>query len=230
MVIGSATHTAILEPELFDATYMVVDARDRRSAIYKDAAKAYGDDFTLTRTEHDSIVLMQQSVQANARAVETLKDATKEVSLFVKDPETGVDVRVRFDALGKTLIADLKKTSRDARPEEFSKAIFNYRYHVQAALYMDAYEWHTGEQLQEFRFIVVEPDVPCPVMVYAMDDYSLHIGRETYRKELRQYAKCLEADIWPSYEGSDEIGVISLPEWALQRYEAETETDIIVEG
>src|SRR5699024_12047511 len=89
---------------------------------------------------HDALPIL-----ANPAMSERLQaEGWRELSLFVRDPETGVLIRVRYDLLSVSGIAvDIKKC-QDARPEEFSKAIFNYAYRS---------EEHTSELQSRFDLV-----------------------------------------------------------------------------
>lgn len=231
MHLGTAIHAAILEPELFQREYMLLrDVKDRRSSAYKDAVATHGAERVLTASESDVVVGMYASVYANKRARDWLqKIKHTELSLFVKHPTTGVNVRCRYDAITSDGYAIDLKSTRDASPDEFAKSIYNFRYHVQAALYSDAYEIATGEKLKGFIFIVVENEIPHATMIYELDDISLGIGRNEYERNLRDYAKCLETDDWHGYEThGGETDLIALPEWAILRHEAETDSDLVI--
>jgi predicted amidohydrolase len=123
------------------------------------------------------------------------------VSAFWTDPETGLELKARADMLnGMATCIDLKSAA-DASPHGFANAIARYRYHVQAALYLDAF----GAE----RFVFVAG-------IYTLDDASVQQGRDEYRRALRGIAEHQQKDVWPSY-GAQEI---SLPGWAFD-YEDE---------
>ncbi|PHS13451.1 MAG: hypothetical protein COA78_06860 [Blastopirellula sp.] len=227
MVIGSAIHCSLLEPEKFAEEYLLLrDVKDRRASAYKEAVKAHGNgDFVLTAGESDQVKGMQDSVYAQQHAKALLEtDGTREVAIYTKDKETGVIVKIKIDILTASgRIIDLKKTT-DSRPEAFSKSIFNYRYHVQAAFYSDVYEWATGEKLATYGILCVEQEIPNAAMLYVIDDEALAMGRALYRKALNTYAKCMESKEWPAY--SDKPQIISLPPWGLKQNEAELATGV----
>ncbi len=228
MEIGTAIHTALLEPERFAAEYMLLrDVADRRASAYKEAAKVYGTENTLTGTEADKVAGMQESVYANPHARNLLEsDGWRELSGIVKDPDTGIICRHRFDLLTTDGIAvDVKKT-QDARPDAFSRAVHNYRYHVQAAFYADQYYWITGEHLLGFRFIAIEEELPHGVKIYTIDDGGIAIGRELYRDNLRTYADCNQSGEWPCYNSEPEL--LSLPGWVMAQYENDLEDGGII--
>lgn len=217
LVIGSALHMAVLEPDLFSQTYFNSAAEDRRSKGYKDLAEKYGGEYVLTADEYKRIEDITRSLWAKYSDLLSLP-GHNEISGFSKDPETGVICRHRFDKLTNGGIGIDLKTTIDARPEAFSKSIFAYGYHMQAAFYADQYEWINDEQLTDFIFLVVESSAPYACKSYRINQESIDIGRDIYRKCLNEYAKCRESGIWPAYE-NNEIEEISIPNWAIMQHD-----------
>ena len=219
MEIGSATHAALLEPERFEQEWVIVDVKDKRQKEWKAAVAEFGSDRVLTESECADIRSMQNAIRASHEACQLIDRATHfEASAFAEDPDTGVLVRCRYDLIGPGLV-DLK-TSKDARYDPFSRSVWDYRYHVQAALYSDIWSWLTGDH-EPFQFIAVEPGFPHTVAVYTLDDDALEQGRREYRSNLNTYALCLESGHWPKYE--PEYNVLSLPGWVMNQIENELE-------
>ena len=219
MVVGSALHMACLEPDLFYATYVLLDdAENRLCKEYKDQKKKCSEDLILVKSEIEKIEGITKSLYSNPEATKLLnQDGWNELSGFAHDAETGMICRHRFDKLTKKGLAIDLKTTTDARPNAFSRSIFNFGYHVQDAFYSDQYQWITGEELEGFAFIVVETESPYAVKVYYLGDESRNLGRETYRKALNTFAYCKDTKEWPSY--NDEPEEINVPHWALRDYD-----------
>lgn len=220
MVIGSALHMAVLEPELFYKKYTLLHGcEDRRAKEYKEAKEQFGEEFVLVSTECSRIEGIMNSV-LHDREIDSLlaKPGHNELSGFSIDPETGLTCKHRFDKLLNNGIAIDLKTTVDARSDAFSRAIFNYNYHVQAAFYMDQHEWITGIELADFIFIVVESESPYACKMYRLDPESIDVGRATYRKALDEYVKCKQSGIWPAYQ-NDGVEEISIPKWAMNKYD-----------
>lgn len=211
--IGSAFHTALLEPERYKAEYFTASCNDRRVVAYKDAAKEYGNDKTLTENEGASVAVMTESIRSNKAAHDLLSaEGYAEVSFFAQDPETGVVMRCRFDWLTKDGRAmDLKKT-QDCREFAFSKSLHNYRYHCQAAMYSELYKLVTGSELQCFKILAVEEQPPCANILYDIDPLAMQHGYKLYREALLEYARASESGIWETYTGE---GVVTLPEYVI---------------
>lgn len=229
MAMGSATHSAILEPESFAKQYVTLPAgKDRRSAEYKDLCASHGTDNVMVSADSYQIGAMQSAVRANPVANKWLyqEPGRNELSVYAKDPETGVLVRCRFDRLLDRGFSPDLKTTTDASPRGFSNIISKYGYAFQAALYLDTYFWATGDRLSGFGFICVEKAAPHNVMCYRLDDESIEIGRHQYRQALIKYASCLESGVWSGYDGADEETLIGLPNWQISQYEEDLEVEL----
>lgn len=215
--IGTAFHTALFEPERFKKEYIITEGNDKRLVAYKDAAKVYGGDKTLTANEGASVRVMLEAIMANESARDAFEaEGLAEVSLFAKDPETGVTMRCRFDWLTLTgMGVDLKKT-QDCREFAFSKSLYLYRYHCQAAMYSHIYKLVTGKLLASFKFLAVEEQPPCANVLYDLDPLAMQYGYTQYREALTAYAQAKNSGIWETYSGA---GVVTLPEWVLSTME-----------
>lgn len=225
MSLGSATHAAILEPDVYSTQYIILrDAPDRRSSVYKEAVKQRGAEYVLLGKEADQIAGMQEAVRSNPHAAALLAAGYAEQSLFTRDPVTGVIVRVRYDwitAAGQPV--DLK-TTQDAGDEAFGKSIMNYRYHVQDVLYCDAWEWAFGEQPPPMLFLAVESEMPHCTAIHRIPHDFRQYARKLYRAELNRYAACLESGEWPGLPS--EPHTTQMPGWAIAIVESEMEIEV----
>lgn len=140
-------------------------------------------------------------------------DGAKEVSAFAPDPLTSVMRRARLDVLGDTFAADLKST-KDASPEEFAKSAANFKYHQQAAWYLDTIA-DLGHPALGFAFVAVEKTPPYFVSVIELDEEALDLGRSLNRRALDRYANCVKTDYWPGYTAKG-YATVSLPRWAFK--------------
>ncbi len=225
MEIGTAIHAAILEPERFDKEYFITEEDKRTSKKYKDAKAIYGGEFTLTTQEGEKVSGMRESVGANYSAMQhLLSDGDAELSAFCIDPETGINIRARFDWITKSrIVVDVKKT-QDVRPNKFAKSVNEYRYHVQEAMYSFIYKQITGDDLEAFYFLAVEEEAPHSNQIYLLDDTAREIGAYYFRRDLRIYADCINSGKWP--EADNGGGIIELPNFAINNYENELEVII----
>jgi exodeoxyribonuclease VIII len=100
------------------------------------------------------------------------------------------------------VVVDLKTTT-DASPKGFAKAVWKFRYHVQDAFYTDGIEASTGCRPTDFVFIAVEKTAPFGVGVYRLSEGLREEGRELYLDDVKTWQECMSRNEWPAY--SDEI-------------------------
>lgn len=214
MRIGSAVHAAILEPGHFIKSYVCcpVDCSDRRTKAYKEWAATIGDREVLTDAETGRIAGCQEAIVRNETA-KAIIDAAMivEKSFAYQDFLTQVPCRVRFDALAGDVIVDLKTVS-DGSEAEFVKSIANYRYHLQAAHYIEGFRTLDPSRDWQFVFITLETVAPYRCRVFKLDDESLLIAANRRTELLESYKRRLADGDW-SEENESEVVTLSLPKW-----------------
>jgi hypothetical protein len=227
--IGSAVHSKVLGTG-YEAVMIPDDLLASNGAISTTAAKEFVEHvraegkIPLKRADFEPIDHAAESVlaHAGARAVFNQPGAG-EVSVFATDPTTGVAVRARFDFLPPTaglgspsrIAADLK-TTIDASPKGFTKAIASYGYDVQHAWYTDTLRFDSGEDA-EMVFVAVEKTEPYLVGVYQLPTIWKEMGRTKAAHARRTYAECMESGVWPGY--GDEVHLLSPPTWLIYEHE-----------
>lgn len=206
---GSVAHGLLLG----GVDVAVIDAdswRTKAAQEQRDEARAAGRIPMLT-ADHDRAIDLVDAVLAHPVAGAIFRaDGKAEQSLYWIDDETGVTCRGRIDWLHPRAIVDLK-TTINASPGKFSRALVDYGYALQAEWYAQGYEAVTGERLP-FVHVVVEKEPPHLVAVYQVDAEALAYGADRAAEARRIYAECESTDDWPGY--SPEIELVSLPAWA----------------
>ncbi len=223
LVFGRAIHTMVLEPEKSADEVIVmpdewltkkecgISQEDQKEAFrHKHQHKAI-----LNVDQMDTANGMLKAIEAHAAARYILRKnkGKAEVSVFWQDEETSVDCRARFDwLLDNDLICDLKSTGC-AKPEIFDRSAFEYRYHVQAAFYMEGFRRAFGHEPAGFVFIAAEKEAPYPVCVFQATDDFIELGRREYRRDLLTYAECLRTGEYPAYPDV-QLMPLNLPKYA----------------
>lgn len=223
MIIGSATHTAVFEPELFDSEYAVAPKVDKRTKAGKAEYAAFVEESegktVITLDDMAQIHAIRNSVYDHPKAgpIVMHQGGVAENSIFAEH-ESGTLVKVRPDWLipSMGIIADLK-TCQDASPEGFAKSVFNFTYHIQAGMYLSVAR-AAGIEVDTFLFIAVEKKAPFAVAVYQADAEMIKLGMQEYERGLELYTCCTEHNEWPGYN-DNQIAPISLPYWAANRIE-----------
>ena len=213
MEFGTAFHAAILEPSVFASTYAVFDG-DRRT---KDGKAEY-ERLTssgiklLSSDDMATIQGMMSSVHSHVAAAELLSEGEAELSVTWTDEATGLPCKCRQDWwIGDTLV-DVK-TTEDASPEGFARAIAKYGYHRQDAWYK------RGTKAKRFVFIAVEKTAPYAVGVYELDALSLDQGATECDRALSIWNDALIRSDYTAY--SEDCELISLPNWAFEDSEVQ---------
>lgn len=224
MQLGSAIHAACLEPGVFERDYVLLpDVKDRRQPEYKQAVKSLGEGHVFTNADVDKIKGMQAAVHDNVEAHKLLSaQGYTEISGLSVDENTGLVIRHRFDKLafidGKWWAVDIKKT-KGADEYSFSKSIWDYRYHVQQAVYSKGFEEITGEKLAGFKFIAVEDEYPHKVSIYELCDMSQKIGSDEARMDIDLLAEYEKGNM--TAHNNEPSKIISLPEFVMRQFEEE---------
>jgi hypothetical protein len=240
MIFGRLVHTVILEPHKLDG-YAVLDPdvigvkADGSKADNPTATKAWKDAVFAAKRDGLTVIspkmltkanLLSEAVSAHPEAARLLAAATgHEVSAYADHP-SGAKVRARFDLIGPGYIADIK-TTRDADPDTFGRAMHAFMYHVSAANYLDVARAN-GLDAERFDLVAVEKD-PTPggeyrVSVMEIHEDAIELGRQLMAEACRRWLDLGKRIDLPSY--GDDRHVIDLPAYA---YETDFE-DIQIGG
>jgi exodeoxyribonuclease VIII len=221
LILGTAIHTAILEPDRFGEEYAIAPVVDRRTKDGKAEWQAFLDDCAvnkktaITKDDYDTCARISRAVVAHPLFATFFAKGAAEQSVYWKDPETGVLCKCRPDWMvaGAPVMLDVKST-QDASPSAFAKSIFKYGYHISAAWYLEGWRQATGENIDQFIFAAFEKDAPNALAFYQADEAMLQIGRQECQRLLTIYADCLNSNTWPGYEPS--VTPLSLPPWVMK--------------
>jgi exodeoxyribonuclease VIII len=215
--VGKAVHALALEgKEAFAAAFSVAPECDRRTkegkALWADFTAASEGRTVLTATEAELVEGMAGAILAHPLAPALLADGTPELSMIWTDPETGAPCKGRADLarLADGCLLDLK-TTVDASPAAFARAVLNYGYATQAAAYLSGAS-ALGADVTDFVIIAVEKSPPFAVGIYRMPAAALALGRRRWGEACALYAACLESGRWPGYP--ETITELTLPAWA----------------
>ena len=232
---GTALHCAVLEPNKFRDTYAQPEQcsaltgkgeRCRNAGAMRQAGrwfcrtKGHAPDGTFDALQacpdYADVIGMHDALSAHPATREMLLRRTDtEISIVWDDAETGVRCKLRADFLIAPwqTIGDIK-TCADASEEGFAKAIWDYRYHQQAAFYLDGTR-SAGLNYERFAFACVEPEYPYLTAARAITEAVVDIGRQRNRQLLRLWARCERSGKWPGF--SDEFTDVDFPAWVWKK-------------
>lgn len=123
------------------------------------------------------------------------------------DKETGIVVPVKIlidlkpfanvPDWGKCL-GDLKTCQNAGRA--WTRKVWEFGYHVQAAFYLDVHAAATGEDRTDFVHIVQESFPPWEPARKPLTAEFVELGRWRYQEALKRYCRCLKDNHWPGYD------------------------------
>jgi hypothetical protein len=213
--LGTATHTAILEPERFKRDYAVYEGGIRRGKAWDAFVEQSGDRMILTPSECEAVTAMSTVVLMNAIASRYLEGGSAEVTMEWQ--HRGRRCKGRVDYLTTVNERDYivgLKTARDCRPFIFGSQAARLSYHLQWAWYRDGFVAVTG-RVPALVEIVVESSAPHAVAVYEIPSDVIEQGREEYTTLLDVLEECERDNSWPGpVQGLAEF---TLPTWAYDR-------------
>lgn len=198
--LGSACHSAILEPDDFQQRYLLAERCEamkktdgkrcsNMGIVYDGSAGWYcgvhgseaQQDTTVTilsRADYDRTLKVRDAVHAHRAAKLLPQSGQRELSVVWKDDVTDVLCKARLDghspAIAGGVIVDIK-TTKDASKRAFEKSIWTYGYHRQGAFYLAGAK-ASGFAAEHFAIIAVENTPPYAVAIYRLDDGALDAG------------------------------------------------------
>ena len=225
LIVGSAFHKLVLEPETFGAEFVVMPLIDRRTKQGKEAYAEFvlaseGRE-VLTEEQYETICAMKDSVMSNKYAKALLK-GKHEHSIYYTDDLTEEQIKVRPDCYrnvqDRIVITDLK-SCRSAKTEDFMKDVIKYHYDLQSHMYSDGVSkvLNTPKEKVDFVFIAVEKKPPYMVNILQADQFVLERGEALFREYIGNYHECKETNNWWGLNGAyGVINNLSLPNYLLK--------------
>lgn len=216
MEFGSLFHSICLEHDKFDEEYILQEKFDRRTKKGKIGwadflERAYGKKI-VEPEDVERAYAMRDGVDRNAYSSALIFDnGISEVSMQCVDQETGLPLKIRIDRLSATgEMGDLKSTN-DVSPSEWSKTVYKYGYHRQAAMYLDCARQYGIEG--PFTFIAVSKEPPHEAVPYRLDENAVAMGRAENGIILRELKERWETGDWHG-RWSSGVQVVGLPRYA----------------
>ena len=217
MILGTATHRLILEPERvgdFAIWGEVEDQKVKRGSVWEAFSAAHFDKMIVTKKERDDMVGMATGARKNLpiRKYADGKGRT-EVSMFWTDPGSGRRFKGRVDKIldSGDVVFDLK-TCRDCHPRMFGAQSYKLGYHIKMAMYWLGYKQITGNE-PKMRIGAIDSNPPYESATYRVTKDVILQGFEELDELLKILDECEETDTWPA-QYAEETDLM-IPAWAL---------------
>lgn len=218
MAIGSAVHTAILEPSEFESKYSVYDGT-RRGNAWDEFKNTHSDSDILTQTEMSTVENIVSAVKSHQCAMKYMLGGDAEVTIVFIEPSTGIKCKARLDYIDKAyrFFTDLK-TTRDVSHDFFQRQIAQLQYHFQFGFYRMGLHILTGVWVPA-KCIAAQNCEPFDVVPYNISSAAMDKGASMVLDCLHTLKTCIESDTWPGI--SDDEVELDLPSWAYDYEEEE---------
>lgn len=216
---GTAFHTLILEPHLFEEHYFIMPEK----VLLKNVGKELYDEFkaiekesentkkqVLSQADYQKLCAMRDALNRNKRAIELIEGAVYESSYFWQDEHTGLMIKSRPDILCGNIYIDLK-TIDDASPLNYQRDMAKFGYHIQAAMLKDGAKLLEDRDITASINLCVEKSYPHSIGIYIIDELAIEHGHCEYKQKLLDMRDCLATSTWNDIE----VQTIGLPKWAI---------------
>jgi hypothetical protein len=211
---GTAVHMLVLEPQKFNDTYFLMhESVDLRTKAGKEAME-------LAEKSSNGRKILRKGVWEEAKIAaeyalkhsfwSKLTNPKIEHSIYWEGGIYNTLLKSRPDAFNDSLIVDFKTTDSI---KGFSNSIYNFGYHRQAAMQVDALYQLDGKK-RFFAYFVIEKKAPYLTALFTLDEVSLEQGRREYLDGAALYSECEKSNNWPGYE--EKFQLISIPKWAIK--------------
>lgn len=215
MNLGSAAHTILLEPHLFETEWCVSPKFDGRTTDGKNGKKLFEEmnlgKNIITDVEFDLIKLFTTACYRNTEVSRILKDYEKEKTYqFELD---GIEMKARLDLVSEkdNVVIDLK-TTKDASPKEFTTDLIGRNYDVQMFHYAHAAMSGKIGSMPNIYVIALET-ISGEMALYNITNivYSDYT-KAKYAKSIETYKRILTMKERP-VKYSENIVSLDLPYW-----------------
>ena len=189
MILGSAVHALVLQPE-----HLEVHGDDRRSKEYRDAKKRLADDIPVfTEREIRMAMPIASSVLGNRLAMEALSGVRERRILWEIGPRQCSSTPDAYNE-ERNQIGDLK-VCFTSEPSEFIKHAESMFYHAQLSFYRRA----TNMRDAICRIVVVEKTAPYLVSLINLGSAKLEQGDMLCRGWFERLITCEASGKFPGY-------------------------------
>lgn len=210
LTFGKLCHCLLLEPQLFEKEYVVLDfGKLRTNKKYIELKEANPGKIIISPDEYDHAQKMIEQVWNHKLARTILNGATAEMPFTWIDKETGLPCKAKLDAIKRTkagiVVIDYKTSSDILSVLNWPQKL---QYPLQAEFYCRAVEEKYGEKPIEFVFIIQsnkegEEDMVCVANVeYETQEVARSIVTHhmyEIRDKLINWEKTKDNHIWAAF-------------------------------
>lgn len=223
---GSALHTLVFEPELYDSRFTVYRASKAKGEGAKKNWEAFQEankDKTILDADEElrALGMADAIAKSSARQYIAPSRGRAEIPLTWTDARTGLLCKCRLDFVTlDSLALDLKST-RSGEQRNFGRQAWNLGYFHQAYFYSLGLAAVTGRKAEDipFLFVAVESDAPHDAALFEICQETQYAAKEEVDALMDRLVECQSRDKWPGrYE---KIEMLSAPKYVLMSEDEE---------
>lgn len=201
--LGKACHTLLLNDGADIVEIKADDFKTKAAQEARDAARAAGKTPLLSKQLADAKAMAysaRRQLKNHEDGCHFLGAGKSEESVFVRDSDTGIWCRARYDRItaNRSIIFDYKTAGQTAHPDEFMRQMFRLGYDIQHAHYTRAEKALHGHEPHLF-FIVQETKAPFALSVIGLTPAAQDLGIMKRRYAVDWFQWCIEHNTWPAY-------------------------------
>lgn len=211
---GNFADLYVFQPDKFERTVLMAPPEiTRRHKAFSTLETANPGKTIITSPEMQVIIGIRDGIMRNTTARQIVEAEGDVQKIITWDcPETGCPLKLMEDKTTKTgLMANMKVTD-DVDPDSWARKVLNFKYHCQAALYLDG-AWQAAQIDGPLVWVVVSRKPPHECAVYTPDDAALALGVRCNCKTIQELMDRRKRNDWRG-RWTDSIQTLSLPAWA----------------
>lgn len=213
---GTATHTAVLEPDLLSQVIVEAPAFNLRTkegkTLRDEFAAEHAGKIVLVPEEFEAVHKIRDRVHSHPVAAGLLTGGRAEQSFFATDPETGELIKCRPDYLHANGFAMIDvKSTKNAAPAAFGKDCANYHYDISVPWYFDVLHALYGATPDHFIFLAIEKEPPYAIGIYYAQPHDIERARTAARRNFLRIVDARRKNHWPDY--AESVEPLVLPAW-----------------
>ncbi len=228
LMLGSVVDCLTLTPNIFEKRFMLLPeinmrTNDGKAEYAKLLSEADGKELISPKLLAQA-TNMRDALLTNKKSAEYLVDiaiyAQRKLNWLDTESNLPMTGYTDFDADDPVDMLGELKTAANADIDEFSRDAYKFDYHIQAALYLEAFRKKLY-RFPKFVFIVVEKEAPYGVSVFDKISPSFFkLGAQEVAKLRQQFRHCMKNDLFKSsyeYKSVDGGHLLDLPAYARQK-------------
>lgn len=190
---GTAAHTMILEPHLFDGQVLEYTGGSRRTNDFRDFKAAHPEKLIFLPHEMEKLSALKAAFQ-NHPQKGLLENSLYEHTLCSEI--NGVKVKCRADSIcpERGIITDIKTTSYASGLSQFKETLQRSHYEISAALYCIIAEQIYGKPFSFYFIVLSKDDLQCHIYKTSFD--TLELGKSRTRAALEFFKRAKLTNEW----------------------------------